>query len=184
MKRKSVFLIVLFLFINAFYTSACDKEQTMLNGGPDTLLHKAVKDDDIKEVKRLLTEEGWEEVIVSSNNSDILRQTGNTQVNVNLEGNYYKPPLFYVKSLKMAQFLISKGADVLAEDRYKNTPLHKVKSPAIAKLFIEKGADRHAKNDGGNTPLSRAYYFNNTKLINFYDCLDKKQPEDLSVCLK
>ena len=184
MKRKSVFLVILFLFTNLFHIS-CElsfEEPVMVDYWPDTLLHEAVMADDLKEVERLLTEKGWKEFITSSS---LYRQDPQLQqVNVNLKGWGEKTPLFYVKSLEMAQLLISKGADVLAEDRYKNTPLHNVESPAIAKLFIEKRADRHAKNDHGDTPFTLAFYFKNTELINFYDCLDKKQPEDLSDCLQ
>ena len=151
MKRKSVILSVWFLFISLFYISCSSslKDRATV-GWPDALLHEAVKADDIKEVERLLTEEGWEEVIASSS---LYRPDPQLkQVNVNLEGNYGKPPLFYVKSLEMAQLLISKGADVNARDDVGDTLLHEAQTPAIAKLFLEHEADVNAKDNNGNTP--------------------------------
>ena len=186
MKRKSVFLVILFLFTNLFHISCEDPNEEYNHGYPNpySLLQKAVMADDLKEVERLLTEEGWKEFIASVRDISVRRDPKNQKVNVNLKGWDETTSLFHVKSLKMAQLLISKGADVLAEDRYKNTPLHEAKTPSIAKLFIEKGADRHAKNTDGRIPYEEATLYNRTEVAEFLKCVNMTQPEDLSDCLK
>ena len=153
MKTKCILMASL-IFTNLFYISCETPDNIIVNGGPDTPLHTAVRNDDIEEVKRLLTEEGWKEVIESY--SLFQREKISKTPDMNIIGHYGGLPLFYVKSLEMAKFLISKGADVNATDESGETPLHKgLKDVSIAKLYLEHGADVNAKNKYGDTPLHK-----------------------------
>lgn len=64
MKTKCI-LIGSLIFTSLFYISCGPGSIINVDGWPDTPLHEAVRADDIEEVKRLLTEEGWKEVIES-----------------------------------------------------------------------------------------------------------------------
>jgi len=62
-------------------------------------------------------------------------------------------PLHLVESKKMAELLISRGANVNAKDKRGYTPLHYGKSIEIVKFLVANGADINAKSDDGMTPL-------------------------------
>ena len=81
-----------------------------------------------------------------------------------------RPPLqnpCWDGNIPMIQLLISKGADVNAQNRDGVTPLHSAVSkgdPRAIKLLLEKGANVNAKNKNGETPLHVAaeFHFINT----------------------
>lgn len=56
----------------------------------------------------------------------------------------------------IAEYLISKGADVNEKDAHGYTCLHLVKSLEMAELLISKGAEVDVKEDYGLTPLHNA----------------------------
>ena len=58
-----------------------------------------------------------------------------------------------IKSVKAAQRLINKGADIYEKDNDGNTLLHVVRSIEIAEFLLEKGLDIEARNIRGETPL-------------------------------
>ena len=61
-----------------------------------------------------------------------------------------------IKSVKAAQRLINKGADIYEKDNDGSTLLHVVRSIEIAEFLLEKGLDIEAKNNKGETPLYTA----------------------------
>ena len=172
------------IFTNLFYISCGPpKDNIIVNGGPDTPLHEAVKNDDIEEVKRLLTEEGWKEVIESY--SLFQREKISKTPDMNIIGHYGDLPLFFVKSLEMAKFLISKGADVNATDKSGETPLHKVSEDvSIAKLYLEHGADIEAENNDGKNPYEESKYaYYSDDMQEFLRCVYETKPKDFSTCV-
>ena len=61
--------------------------------------------------------------------------------------------------VKMAEFLLSKGADVNAIGSWGTTPLHQAAQMGLlrhAELYIEHGADLNAQDEKGYTPLHNA----------------------------
>ena len=54
---------------------------------------------------------------------------------------------------EMAQYLISKGADVKARNDSGITPLHIAAYPEMVEILVRAGAELEAKEDGGGTPL-------------------------------
>lgn len=56
----------------------------------------------------------------------------------------------------IAEFLISKNADINARGYQYKTPLHMVGCPELARLLILKGADIEARDKDGQTPLWKA----------------------------
>ncbi len=66
------------------------------------------------------------------------------------------------KLIELAEYVISKGADVNSQDSDKNTPLHILMKNAkinidkrleLTKLLVEKGANVNIQNNKGDTPL-------------------------------
>ncbi|MBW4521183.1 MAG: ankyrin repeat domain-containing protein [Scytolyngbya sp. HA4215-MV1] len=75
---------------------------------------------------------------------------------VNAKDTEGKTPLHKVNSKEVAVLLIARGANVNARDNLGNTPLHGVKSKEIAALLIAKGANVNARDSQGFTPLDNA----------------------------
>ena len=72
-----------------------------------------------------------------------------------------------VGSVPIADFLLSKGADINARNNQLMTPLHVAiynKQEAVAILLIEKGADISLQDLAGNTPLHETAYSNNATI--------------------
>jgi len=75
---------------------------------------------------------------------------------VNARDKYGFTPLHGVVGehhFEMAEYLISKGADVTAKNDSGITPLHLAAYPEMVAILVEHGADLEAKEDGGGTPL-------------------------------
>jgi ankyrin repeat protein len=69
-----------------------------------------------------------------------------------------------VGSVSVADYLLSKGADINAPNKQLQTPLHVAiynKQEGVAILLIEKGADINRQDLAGNTPLHETAYSNN-----------------------
>ena len=148
MKTKYFFIIILLInLINVHVLALSFRSPSPLHP-----LHQAVKDNNIKKVKRLLTEEGWKEMLKHN------PRTWTEEINVNLRNEGHRTALFYVKSLKMAEFLIEQGADVNAKDSNGETVLHEVENLVIVKLLIQKGADINVISIDGDTPYDEAIY--------------------------
>jgi len=73
-------------------------------------------------------------------------------------------PLHYAAaagSIEIAEFLLSKGADINGQNKRANTPLHEAienRKADAAKFLIDKGADVRKENALKETPLARAAY--------------------------
>ena len=120
-------------------------------GGPaPPILIQAVEKDNIEEVKSLLEEEK-EDVNVT----DIGEHTA----------------LFYVKSVEMAEYLISKGANINARNESQKTPLHTASNIAVAEFFLQNGLDIEAQTRDGDewsaTPLYYAVFDERYNVANF-----------------
>ena len=154
-KTKSI-LIVLTVFLNFLNISCFDPPYGPTYGGPaPPALILAVEEDDMEEVKKLAS-------VKKCSSFDENRGTTNWSAfkgecfDANVKTWYGTTALFYVKSLEMAEYLVSQGADVKVQDDDENTPLHKAKTIAIAKFFLERGIDIEVKNEYKETPLYTA----------------------------
>ena len=54
---------------------------------------------------------------------------------------------------ELAEYLISKGADVNARNDFGITPLHLAAYPEMVKILLKHGAELEARENGGGTPL-------------------------------
>jgi ankyrin repeat protein len=88
----------------------------------------------------------------------------NSRVNIKDEaGNTPLHNAVITGSVEMIEFLLSKGADIDAQNTQLNTPLHEAiqrRVENISELLIEKGADLSKKNIHHQTPLHRAASLN------------------------
>ena len=153
-KTKSI-LIVLTVFLN-FLNSSCSPHY---GGDPPPALPAfflAVEENDIEEVKKLASvkkcssfdpKENWD-----TNRSAFEGEC----FDANVKSWNGKTALFHVKSLEMAEYLVSQGAIVKVQDRYGYTPLHFAHTPAVAKFFLERGIDIEVKNEDKETSLFTA----------------------------
>ncbi|MCZ0931581.1 MAG: ankyrin repeat domain-containing protein [Oligoflexia bacterium] len=117
----------------------------------------------MEEAKRLLSVESCSSEEFKGNNLAYLARTGVcSDVNLTISVSR-KTALFYVKSVKMAEYLISKGADINIKADYQETPLHTASNVPVAEFFLEKGLDIEAKEkdddeEDGYTPLYYAVF--------------------------
>ena len=148
--NKYSLIVLLFIFLN-FLNLSCSvlfgPGRTIGVPYYPTYLHAAVANDNKKLVKELLDEEGMDVNITGGEDS--------------------LTALFYVNSLEMAEFLVSRGAKINVTDEDGDTPLHwqirirfEPESIAIIRFLLEKGVDIDAQNKNGETPLYRAVYSN------------------------
>ena len=93
-------------------------------------------------------------------------------VDVNTKGGEYGiTPLHLAASwdsLKVAELLISSGADLEAKDNDGDTPLHlaaRDNSLAVSELLISSGAEVDVKDNRGLTPLHFAAIQNNQEML-------------------
>ena len=71
-------------------------------------------------------------------------------------------------SMKLAELLLSKGADVNAQSIYAPSPLHlaaKAGNRDMAKLLIRRGADVNLKAPAGPTPLQEAAFYDHKDVV-------------------
>jgi ankyrin repeat protein len=102
----------------------------------DTQLLEAVQGNEIKKVKDLIAQ----------------------GANVNTRNEFGETPLHLAQSKEMAEFLLSKGADLHARDNeFGMTPLFNAPK-GIFELLISKGADVNARSKKGLTPLAWSAY--------------------------
>ena len=77
--------------------------------------------------------------------------------------------LIRTKSIEMAEYIISLGADINIRMDDGQTPLHEAadfRSGEVISRFIDLGADVHAVDDRGETPLHNAAFRGNVSAIN------------------
>ncbi len=65
---------------------------------------------------------------------------------------------FFVKSVEVAEALISAGADVRCRNKLGETSLHYARSLGIVNLFLEAGADVNAASHAGRLPLQSVFH--------------------------
>ena len=159
MKTKSFFIII--ILVNLLNISCVGdlSDSFVFIGHPD--LHLAVQNNNIEEVKRLLTKEGWKEMNIKSN----IYWT--KKINIDLESFDGTTALFHAQSLEMAVFLIGQGADIKVTNHDRETVLHQVKNIDIAKLFLEKGLNINIRKKGGSTSYDMAYLQGRLQVANF-----------------
>jgi hypothetical protein len=75
----------------------------------------------------------------------------------NYQNKHGDSPLFFVKSVELADALIRAGADVTCRNCLGETPLHHARNAQIAKLFLNAGADVNALSHAGRLPLQSAF---------------------------
>ena len=87
--------------------------------------------------------------------------------NVNARTEFGETPLHLSLDTKIAELLISKGADIHAKDgEFGMTPLFNA-TVETSKLLVSKGADLNAKGKKGITPLAWAVYWEAVEKIEF-----------------
>ena len=146
----------LVLLLSLFVFSACDKPPIiMITDYPPALppFYKAVDEDDIEQVKEYLSKGACTEDIKYPYGATI---DNSPCYDINLQRAYGRTFMFYVKSLEMANLLLSKGADLSLRDMYGATALHYADNPETAKFFLDQGLNIEAKDKSGETPLYRA----------------------------
>lgn len=87
-------------------------------------------------------------------------------------------PIHHVKSINVANMLLTSGSELNKQDINGNTPLHTVENPAIIEMLVEAGADLFLENkrdiwiyDYGNyghgvTPLRKSVIDGNVEKLN------------------
>ena len=162
------------------------------NSLPLFSFHQAVQDDNMEEVKRFLSAKscdseefgfkGQEYLVVEDEACSVAhcKKTVKSRAllvedaicsDVNIRspwrGGRHRTALFYVRSLEMAEFLVSQGAIVKIKDKRGYTPLHLAHNPAIAKFFLDQGLNIEAQAHNGDTPLYRAIVDNRIETARF-----------------
>lgn len=177
MNLRNFFIVFLLLSLNFVNVSCVDPR---IPGGRWLALHYAVKEGDMEEVKRLLSGEKcppdtWD--IETSMNLGVC-------YDANLKDISGTTALFYAKSVEMAEFLISKGADIDIKNDSGNTPLYYAvdrKRYDVAEFLFEQGANPRNRSDRDISPLSIAKYqskwytFRLNKLIEKFESYTPKE---------
>ena len=147
----------LVVLLSLFVFSACDKPPIIMitDNYPPTLppFYEAVDEDDIEQVKEYLSKGACTEDIKYPYGATI---DNSPCYDINLQLADGRTFMFYVKSLEMANLLLSKGADLSLRDMDEATALHYADNPETAKFFLDQGLDIEAKDKSGETPLYRA----------------------------
>ena len=126
--------------------------------------HQAVQEDNIEEVKSFLSVKTCDSEEFKGQRRDYLIEDkicSDVNFKSVRKGGANRTALFYVRSLKMAEYLVSEGAVVKVQDKRGYTPLHFAYNPYVANFFISQGSDieAQAKDDDeekGETPLYTA----------------------------
>ena len=171
-----------------------DNDQIQLHGGScqewinhrkndeNTLLSRAVKTNNIEEVKRLVeigadvdmqdkqshTLLHWAVYMNAKEITQLLLAAGAI---VNQQDNNGETPLHFAagrNSYKTIQLLLDAGADVNQQNKSGNTPLHwaaKKNRYEIVQLLLASGAHINQQNEFGDTPLHLAVYNRNNETI-------------------
>jgi ankyrin repeat protein len=139
--------------------------------GPKGDLQIAVKENNLKELARLLlenpedinieNERGFKAIhfVQSPQAAQMLIKTG---AKVNARNIFENTPLHTVVSSgqtsEVVQVLLNAGAEVNAADSNGYRPLHFVHSPEVAQLLIDNGAEVNAVGRHGDTPLHNVVF--------------------------
>ena len=162
------------------------------NSLPLFSFHQAVQDDNMEEVKRFLSAKscdseefgfkGQEYLVIEDeacsvanckrtvkSRAPLVEDTICSDVNIRSpwRGRRRRTAIFYVRSLEMAEFLVSQGAVVKIQDKRGYTPLHFAHNPDIANFFLDQGLDIEAQTHDGNTPLYEAIVDNRIETARF-----------------
>jgi len=140
-------------------------------------LMKAVQDEDVAAVQRLLAEgadvnDGGEsqgnwtplQGAVIRGNAQIVKILLDRGANLNVRDKYGHTPLHdaaFGGHADVAGLLLEKGADVNAKNRMGCTPLHRAADRGeleVAQVLLAKGADPNCETGAGRTPLDEAVF--------------------------
>ena len=163
---------VLFLFLSVFCLS-CDpfRGQSEIVPYPLPNFHQAVQDDNMEEAKRFLSAKTCDSEEFKNKNLNYLAENAIcSNVNFKIASRGWdneRTAIFYVRSLEMAEFLVSQGAVVKIQDKRGYTPLHFAHNPDIANFFLDQGLDIEAQTHDGNTPLYEAIVDNRIETARF-----------------
>ena len=148
---------ILFLFLSVLFYISCEDprkyEHVDGDNAPLPVLHAAVDKNEIEKVTEILSLEecGADKSKTAENGS-----CSDVNWESTTRGGRQRTAIFYVKSRKMLELIVSKGAEVKVNDIQGYTPLHFADNPEVADYFLDKGLDIEAKNVSGYTPLYRA----------------------------
>jgi cytohesin len=76
---------------------------------------------------------------------------------------HQKNLLFFVRDIKIAQYLVQQGIDIQAKDEFENTPLHFAYNTKIAEFFLEKGININVLSRENRNPLMEIVGFHARK---------------------
>jgi len=171
MKFKKIFIVCFLLSLNFLNVSCYDG---YIPRGRWLPIVYAVKENDIEEVKRLLSGEKC-----PPDTWDVERSMNLGKCyDANLKDTSGETALFYIKTVAMAELLISKGADIEAKNNFGETPLYVAvdkKRYRMAAFLFGQGANPHTVAEDGSTPLlaakfySRWYTFRLNRLIEKFE---------------
>lgn len=133
---RAIFTCVVLLFFLILPALSNSQSKTGIQKEIDKQLLEAVQGNEIKKVKDLIAQ----------------------GANVNARNEFGETPLHLAQSKEMAEFLLSKGADIHAKDNeFGITPLFNAPKE-IFKFLISKGADVNVRSKKGLTPLAWSAY--------------------------
>lgn len=167
----------------------------------ETLLHFAVRRNNIKEVRLLLANganvnsrsaDGETPICnLGAGNIEIVKELINNGADINARDNHGRYPIHHLSWTKGAKeevaYLLSRGAKINCRNYEGETPLHfasrhNCDDHNMVALLLSEGADLNAKDKDGCTPLDRAEnarYYSDGKLIDYLKSRGAKRGREI-----